>query len=69
MALASSVGRRTRIVTSNLVVAESHARIMRRAGIAAGLRVSFAIMAERGTRAALTLDRQFAIAGYQMVTE
>ena len=31
--------------------------------------VSFAIMAERGTRAALTLDRHFAIAGFQMVTD
>lgn len=30
--------------------------------------VSFAIMAERGTRAALTLDRHFAVAGYEMVT-
>ena len=30
--------------------------------------VSFAIMAERGTRAALTLDRHFATAGYEMVT-
>lgn len=29
---------------------------------------SFAIMAERGTRAALTLDRHFAVAGYEMVT-
>lgn len=110
VALRANVERRTRIVTSNLVIAESHALIMRRAGIAAGLRfvqlaraspnvvvsstaqledaavnnwltrypdqpfsmvdaVSFAIMAERGTRAALTLDRHFAIAGYQMVTE
>jgi predicted nucleic acid-binding protein len=108
-ALRANVGRRARIVTSNLVVAESHALIMRRAGIASGLRfvqlvraspnvvvasngqledaavndwllrytdqpfsmvdaVSFAIMAVRGTRAALTLDRHFAIAGYQMVT-
>ena len=109
-ALRASVERRARIVTSNLVIAESHALIMRRAGIASGLRfvqlvraspnvvvasnvqledaaindwltrfadqpfsmvdaVSFAIMAERGTRAALTLDRHFAIAGFQMVTE
>ncbi len=109
-ALRARVARRVRIVTSNLVVAESHALIMRRAGIASGLRfvrlvrtspnvvvasnahledaavndwltryadqpfsmvdaVSFAIMAERGTRAALTLDRHFAIAGYQMVPE
>lgn len=30
--------------------------------------VSFAIMAERGTRAALTLDRHFAMAGFEMVT-
>ncbi len=107
--LRASVARRVRIVTSNLVVAESHALIMRRAGIASALRfvqlvraspnvvvasteyledaavtdwlmryadqpfsmvdaVSFAIMAERGTRAALTLDRHFATAGYQMVT-
>ena len=109
-ALRASVERRARIVTSNLVIAESHALIMRRAGIASGLRfvqlvraspnvvvasnvqledaaindwltrfadqpfsmvdaVSFAIMAERGTRAALTLDRHFAIVGFQMVTE
>lgn len=108
-ALRDSIGRRARIVTSNLVVAESHALIMRRAGIAPGLRflqlvraspnvvvtstesledaaitdwlmrfadqafsmvdaVSFAIMAERGTRSALTLDRHFATAGYEMVT-
>ena len=108
-ALRASIGRRERIVTSNLVVAESHALIMRRAGIAPGLRfvqlvraspnvvvastehlenaavtdwlmryagqpfsmvdaVSFAIMAARGMRAALTLDWHFATAGYQMVT-
>jgi len=107
-ALRASIGRRERIVTSNLVVAESHALIMRRAGIASGLHfvqlvraspnivvastealenaaitnwlmryadqpfsmvdaVSFAIMAERGTRTALTLDRHFATAGYRMV--
>jgi predicted nucleic acid-binding protein len=30
--------------------------------------VSFAIMAERGTHAALTLDRHFATAGYEIVT-
>ena len=29
--------------------------------------MSFAIMAARGTRAALTPDRHFATAGYQMV--
>ena len=109
-ALRAHVERRVRIVTSNLIVAESHALIMRRAGIAAGLRfvqlvraspnvivssnplledaavtdwlmrytdqpfsmvdaVSFAIMAERNTRAALTLDRHFTIAGYEMVTD
>lgn len=109
-ALRARVERRVRIVTSNLIVAESHALIMRRAGIGAGLRfvqlvraspnvvvsstpsledaavtdwltryadqpfsmvdaVSFAIMAERGTRAALTLDRHFAIAGYEIVTD
>lgn len=109
-ALRARVERRVRIVTSNLIVAESHALIMRRAGIGAGLRfvqlvraspnvvvssnalledvavtdwlmrytdqpfsmvdaVSFAIMAERGTRAALTLDRHFVIAGYDMVTD
>ncbi len=109
-ALRTRVERRVRIVTSNLIVAESHALIMRRAGIGAGLRfvqlvraspnvvvssnalledvavtdwlmrytdqpfsmvdaVSFAIMAERGTRAALTLDRHFVIAGYDMVTD
>ena len=108
-ALRARVERRVRIVTSNLIVAESHALIMRRAGIGAGLRfvqlvraspnvvvssnalledvavtdwlmrytdqpfsmvdaVSFAIMAERGTRAALTLDRHFVTAGYEMVT-
>jgi predicted nucleic acid-binding protein len=107
--LRDRVGRRERIVTSNLVVAESHALLMRRAGIAAGLQflhlvraspnvvvastdqledaaindwlrryadqpfsmvdaVSFAIMASRGIRAALTLDPHFAIAGYAMVT-
>jgi uncharacterized protein len=109
-ALRARVERRDRIVTSNLIVAETHVLIMRRAGIAAALRfvqmvraspnvvvsssplledaavadwlmrytdqpfsmvdaVSFAIMAERGTRAALTLDRHFAIAGYEMVTD
>jgi predicted nucleic acid-binding protein len=108
-ALRERVERRERVVTSNLVVAESHALIMRRAGIAAGVRfvqlvraspnvvvastseledaaindwlrryadqpfsmadaVSFAIMASRGIRDALTLDRHFAIAGYRMVT-
>jgi uncharacterized protein len=104
----ASIARRARIVTSNLVVAESHALITRRAGIAPGLRyvqlvraspnvvvrsdepledaavdewlarytdqpfsmvdaVSFAIMTARGIRSALTLDRHFAIAGFQMV--
>ncbi len=108
-ALRSQVERRARVVTSNLVVAESHALIMRRAGIAAGLRfvqlvraspnvvvtstsslesqaindwltryadqpfsmvdaVSFAIMTERRTRVALTLDRHFAVAGFAMLT-
>ncbi len=107
--LRASVDRRVRIVTSNLVVAESHVLIMRRAGIATGLRyvqlvraspnvvvqsdpdfedaavtkwlarytdqpfsmvdaVSFAIMAARGIRSALTLDRHFAVAGFEMVT-
>ena len=107
-ALRARVARRVRIVTSNLVVAESHALIVRQAGIEPALRfvqlvraspnvvvtstaaledaaindwltrfsdrpfsmvdaVSFAIMAERGTRAALTLDRRFAIAGFAMV--
>ena len=106
--LRASVARRVRIVTSNLVVAESHALIVRRAGIEPALRfvqlvraspnvvvtstaaldasaindwltrfadqpfsitdaVSFAIMAERGTRKALALDRHFAIAGFEMV--
>jgi len=109
-ALRACVARRARIVTSNLVVAESHALIMRRAGIESGLRfvqlvraspnvvvpstapledaavnhwlmryadqpfsmvdaVSFAIMVERGTRVALTLDRHFAIAGFRMLAE
>ena len=108
-ALRERVARRERIITSNLVVAESHALIMRRAGVAAGLQflhlvraspnvvvtctdqleeaaindwlrryadqpfsmvdaVSFAIMASRDIREALTLDRHFAIAGYSMVT-
>lgn len=108
-ALRARVARRERVVTSNLVVAESHALIMRRAGIAPALRfvqlvraspnvvvastpsledaaitdwlmrftdqsfslvdaVSFTIMAARGVRAALTLDRHFATAGYEMVT-
>lgn len=107
-ALRERVERRVRIVTSNLVLAESHALIVRRAGVAAGLRfvhlvraapnevvtstapleavavhdwlarfadqrfsmvdaVSFAIMAARGIRAALTLDRHFAIAGFDVV--
>jgi predicted nucleic acid-binding protein len=107
-ALRASIERRERIITSNLVVAESHALIMRRAGVATGMRflhlvraapntvvsstapledaavndwlsrytdqsfslvdaVSFAIMSARGVRAALTLDRHFAIAGYTMV--
>ena len=110
VALRARVERRVRIVTSNLIVAESHALIMRRAGIASALRfvqlvraspnlvvssttmledaavndwlkrytdqpfslvdaVSFAIMAERGTRVALTLDRHFSIAGFEIVTE
>ncbi len=108
-ALRSRVHRRDRVVTSNLVVAESHALVMRRAGIDTGLRflqlvraspnvvvtssaalearavndwilrytdqpfsmvdaVSFAIMAERGTRSALTLDRHFMVAGFEMVS-
>lgn len=110
VALRARVERRVRIVTSNLIVTESHALITRRAGIASGLRfvqlvrtspnlvvssttmledaavndwlkrytdqpfslvdaVSFAIMAERGTRAALTLDRHFSSAGFEIVTE
>ena len=105
----ASVERRVRIVTSNLVVAESQPLIMRRAGMAPALRyvqlvraspnvvvtsdepledaavnewlarytdqpfsmvdaVSFAIMSTRGIRSALTLDRHFAVAGFQMVT-
>ena len=109
-ALRARVERRVRIVTSDLIVVDSHTLIMRRAGIAAALRfvklvrassnvvvsssplledaavtnwfmrdadqpfsmvdaVSFAIMAERGTRAALTRDRHFATAGYEIVTD
>jgi predicted nucleic acid-binding protein len=108
-AMRASVERRVRIVTSNLVIAESHALIVHRAGIAPALRyvqlvraspnvvvtsdeqledaavnewlarytdqpfsmvdaVSFAIMSARGIRSALTLDRHFAVAGFQMVT-
>ena len=107
-ALRANISRRVRIVTSNLVVAESHALIMRRAGIAIARRfvqlvraspnvvvtsterlentaitewlsryadqpfsmvdaVSLAIISERSTVTALTLDRHFAIAGYNMI--
>jgi predicted nucleic acid-binding protein len=107
-ALRERVGTGAQIVTSNLVVAEAHALLVRRVGIQAGLAflrqirqppiivvehtielearaiaswlgrfgdqrfsladaVSFATMAERGIREALTLDRHFATAGFVMV--
>jgi predicted nucleic acid-binding protein len=99
-----------RVLTTNLVVAETHALLLRRVHRAAALAflrqaglaedlvlwstreleeraredwlerfadqdfsltdaVSFAIMAERGVREALTLDRHFAAAGFVMVPE
>jgi len=97
-----------RIVTTNLVVAETHALLLRRGGRAPALRflqevlrepvvvetstpererhaiddwlvrfqdqtftltdaVSFAVMAERSIREALTLDHHFAVAGFTPV--
>ena len=93
-----------RVVTTNLVLAETHALLLRRAGPRAALgflrevtrgpnlvidsthdlelaarqwleryhdqdfsltdAVSFAVMAERGIREALTLDHHFAVAGF-----
>ena len=107
-ALRDRVSRGVRIVTTNLIVAETHALLLRRVGRgpaeafarvvraspnlvvtsspdfeAAALdewlgrfndedfsltdAVSFAVMAERGIREALTQDRHFATAGFTMV--
>ncbi len=107
-ALSDHVALGGRVVTTNLVVAEAHALLLRRAGIRPALSfvqlvrqppnlvvqstadletraladwlerfgdqsfslvdaVSFAVMAERRIRGALTLDRHFAIAGFTMV--
>jgi predicted nucleic acid-binding protein len=103
-----AIRRGTRMVTTNLVVAEAHALLLRRTSRdialaflqavreprnvmvtstpeleSAAVRdwleryndhdfsfadaVSFAVMAERGIREALTLDRHFAAAGFRMV--
>jgi len=107
-ALRDRVSRGVRVVTTNLIVAETHALLLRRVGRgpaeafarvvraspnlvvtstpeleAAALdewigrfddqdfsltdAVSFAVMAERGIREALTQDRHFATAGFTMV--
>lgn len=107
-ALREAVGKRRRIVTTNLVVAETHALIMRRIHRAAALAflrevgrapniivsstpeheasaerdwlaryedqdfsltdaVSFAVMAERGIRDALAVDRHFLVAGFAII--
>ena len=107
-ALRDRVGRGLRIVTTNLVVAETHALLLRRSGRSPALRfltevvrepilvatsspeveararsewlepyedqnfsladaVSFVVMDERGIEEALTLDRHFAVAGFQVV--
>ncbi len=107
-ALSGHVGRGGRVVTTNLVVTEAHALLLRRAGIRPALSfvqlvrqppnlvvqstadleeractdwlerfgdqdfslvdaVSFAVMADRRIRVALTLDRHFATAGFTMV--
>lgn len=106
--LRERVRARVRVVTSNLVVAETHALLLRRAGCSPALAfvrevaraptvvvsssldlerravtewleryhdqdfsytdaISFAVMAERGIREALTIDRHFAAAGFVMV--
>ena len=107
-ALRSRVRAGVRVVTTNLVLAESHALVLRRVHRAAALHflrtlnrppnvvvastpnlgasagddwlaryedqdfsltdaVSFAVMAERGMREVLTLDRHFAAAGFVVV--
>jgi uncharacterized protein len=106
-ALRDAVERGRRMVTTNLVVAETHALLLRRVHRDAALTfvhemrrepqvvvastldlelraqvdwlerfhdqdfsfadaVSFAVMTERGIRSALTLDRHFAIAGFEV---
>ena len=105
-ALRGLIRNHRRLVTTNLVVAETHALLLRRVGRAPALTflqtvgespnivvrssreleaaaerdwlaryddqdfsfadaVSFAVMAERGIREALTLDHHFAVAGFQ----
>ena len=107
-ALREAVAAGKRIVTTNLVVCETHALLLRRTHRAVALAflqeverapnivvrstveleaaarrdwleryddqdftltdaVSFAVMAERGTREALALDRHFAVAGFELV--
>lgn len=107
-AVQDHVGLGGRVVTTNLVVTETHALLLRRVGIRPALSfvqlvrqppnlvvqstadleerartewlerfgdqefslvdaVSFAVMAERRIRDALTLDQHFAIAGFTMV--
>ena len=108
VALRDHVGRGGVVVTTNLVVTETHALLLRRVGVRPALSfvslvrqppnlvvqstadlearaladwlerfgdqsfslvdaVSFAVMAERRIRGALTLDRHFATAGFTMV--
>ena len=105
-ALRGLIRNHRRLVTTNLVVAETHALVLRRVGRAPALTflqtvgespnivvrssreleaaaerdwlaryddqdfsfadaVSFAVMTERGIREALTLDHQFAVAGFR----
>jgi uncharacterized protein len=109
-AVEDALGAGTRLVTTNLVVAESHALLLHRTTRAHALAfvravsepstvvvpstadlehvavtdwlaryadhdfsltdaVSFAVMKSRGIRRAVTLDRHFAIAGYELVPD
>jgi predicted nucleic acid-binding protein len=107
-ALRAAIGARHRLVTTNLVVAETHALLLRRVGRSTALTfvrtvddspnvvvrstrdlervaerdwlaryadqdfsftdaVSFAVMAERRVRDALSLDHHFAVAGFRIL--
>jgi predicted nucleic acid-binding protein len=104
------IGKHRRLVTTNLVVAETHALLLRRVGASTALAfvravdespnvvvrstkevevaaernwlaryadhdfsftdaVSFAVMAERRIRSALSLDHHFVVAGFQAISE